>query len=105
MSEKKLSPDILEENNKIPWGKVLKNSTVSEDVSTTEILANLDNDPSEQVMLKAVNNGKLSVLGNFQRQTLSRLSFKGEAGPLLNRYIINLVTTQVHCTSVFPFVL
>lgn len=73
-------------NNKI-WGEVLVDSNVSKTVPTLTVTLN-DDTNEQQVIVKDVNKEKLSVLGNFQKRTLSRLSFKGENGPLLNRYIL-----------------
>lgn len=66
-----------------PWAELLVDSAVP----ATAVAVTLGDDaPIEQpIVAKEPSKDKLSVLGNLQRRTFSRISFNGEAGPLLSR--------------------
>ncbi|XP_043280061.1 inward rectifier potassium channel 2-like isoform X2 [Venturia canescens] len=96
MTEKKLPvreniEDTLNElspTNSGQWSELLVNTTVP----TTTIAVKLCTDEEPPLVegsvdvVKHASKDKLGVLSSFQRRTFSRISFKGESGPLLSRY-------------------
>lgn len=79
-----------------PWCELLGvNSKVSLSPSIVSC-----KDLDTKVNVKDCNKDKLRGFSGFQRRTLSGLSFKSDAGPLLNRYsvkfIYNIIFIIIH---------
>ena len=70
-------------SNATPLDQLLVNSTVP----AVAVAVKVCEDSADEI---GKNNGekqKRGILSNFQRRTFSRISFKGETGPLLSRWI------------------
>lgn len=70
-------------SNATPLNELLVNSTVP----AVAVAVKACEDSADE---NGKNNGgkqKRGILSNFQRRTFSRISFKGETGPLLSRWI------------------
>ena len=98
MTEKKTSScnqiqDNLDEvstTTSTQWSELLVNTAVPATVVAMKMCGGDIKDAAASVetvnVIKGGSKEKLGMLSNFQRRTFSRISFKGEAGPLLGRY-------------------
>lgn len=95
MTEKKLPVSKkVEDNltelstaNQGQWSELLVNTTIPATTIAVKLCAKED-PPVVEGSVDVVKHGskeKLGVLSSFQRRTFSRISFKGESGPLLSR--------------------
>ncbi|XP_033365940.1 inward rectifier potassium channel 16-like isoform X1 [Bombus vosnesenskii] len=73
---------IATDNNTVPLDELLVNSTVP----TTAVAIKVCDDSTDEAGRGNNEKRKRGILSNFQRRTFSRISFKGETGPLLSRY-------------------
>ncbi|XP_076161601.1 ATP-sensitive inward rectifier potassium channel 12 isoform X3 [Ptiloglossa arizonensis] len=69
-------------NNIVPLNELLVNSTVP----AAAVAVKLCEDSADEAGRNNAEKQKRGILSNFQRRTFSRISFKGESGPLLSRY-------------------
>lgn len=76
---KKLEDNVANEKSASPWSELLVNSAVP----ATAVAIKLSEDSPDEITKISTNKDKLGVLSSFQRRTFSRLSFKGEGGPLV----------------------
>lgn len=76
---KKINEDEVHEKSPSPWNELLANSTVP----ATAVAVKLCEDSPDETIKDSNDKNKLGVFNSFQRRTFSRLSFKGEGGPLL----------------------
>ncbi|XP_051171177.1 inward rectifier potassium channel 2-like isoform X1 [Leptopilina boulardi] len=79
---KKINEDEVHEKSPSPWNELLANSTVP----ATAVAVKLCEDSPDETIKDSNDKNKLGVFNSFQRRTFSRLSFKGEGGPLLAKY-------------------
>ncbi|XP_053982082.1 inward rectifier potassium channel 2-like isoform X1 [Hylaeus volcanicus] len=70
------------DNNVASLNKLLVNSTVP----AAAVAVKLYEDSADEAGRNSAEKQKRGILSNFQRRTFSRISFKGESGPLLSRY-------------------
>lgn len=73
---------IATDNNTVPLNELLVNSTTS----TTAVAIKVCDVSADETGRSNNEKQKRGILSNFQRRTFSRISFKGETGPLLSRY-------------------
>nr|XP_012152627.1 PREDICTED: inward rectifier potassium channel 2-like isoform X1 [Megachile rotundata]XP_012152629.1 PREDICTED: inward rectifier potassium channel 2-like isoform X1 [Megachile rotundata] len=69
-------------NSIVPLNELLVNSTVP----TATVAVKVCDDSADEIGRTNADKQKRGILSNFQRRTFSRISFKGETGPLLSRY-------------------
>ena len=74
-------------DNTVPLNELLVNSTAA----TTAVAIKVCDDSADETGRSNNEKQKRGILSNFQRRTFSRISFKGETGPLLSRYIFYFV--------------
>lgn len=72
---------IATDNNTVPLDELLVNSTVP----TTAVAIKVCDNSADEAGRGNNEKQKRGILSNFQRRTFSRISFKGETGPLLSR--------------------
>lgn len=72
---------IATDNNTVPLDELLANSTVP----TNAVAIKVCDDSADEAGRDNNEKQKRGILSNFQRRTFSRISFKGETGPLLSR--------------------
>lgn len=68
-------------NNIVPLNELLVNSTVPAATVAVKVC-----DDSADETGRSQERQRRGILSNFQRRTFSRISFKGETGPLLSRW-------------------
>lgn len=76
---RKIDEDKGHEKSPSPWNELLVNSAVP----ATAVAVKLCEDSPDETTKDSNDKNKLGVFNSFQRRTFSRLSFKGEGGPLL----------------------
>ena len=76
---KELGEELEKEKSLSPWSELLMNSAVP----AAAVAVKLCEDSPDEVEKDTTNKEKPGVLSSFQRRTFSRLSFRGENGPLL----------------------
>lgn len=67
-----------------PWSDLLVNSSVPAAAVAVKLCEDVV--PDDDHLHVPVKEKRGSVIGSFQRRALSRISFRGENGPLLGRY-------------------
>lgn len=70
-------------NSVLPLNELLVNSTVP----AAAVAVKLCEDSADEASRSHAEKQRRGILSNFQRRTFSRISFKGETGPLLSRCI------------------
>ncbi|XP_076292923.1 inward rectifier potassium channel irk-1 isoform X5 [Lasioglossum baleicum] len=76
------STSIATGNSVLPLNELLVNSTVP----AAAVAVKLSEDSADENGRANPEKQRRGILSNFQRRTFSRVSFKGETGPLLSRY-------------------
>ncbi|KAK1124300.1 hypothetical protein K0M31_006672 [Melipona bicolor] len=71
---------IATDNNTVPLNELLVNSTAP----TTAVAIKVCDVSADETGRSNNEKQKRGILSNFQRRTFSRISFKGETGPLLS---------------------
>lgn len=79
INKKNTNEDVIHEKSPSPWNELLVNTTVP----ATAVAVKLCEDSPDETTKDSNDKNKLGVFNSFQRRTFSRLSFKGEGGPLL----------------------
>lgn len=73
-------------NNTVPLDELLVNSTIP----AAAVAIKVCDDSADEAGRGNNEKQKRGIFSNFQRRTFSRISFKGETGPLLSRWILQI---------------
>lgn len=82
-TNEELGEHTIRDSNRVPLDELLVNSTVP----STTVPVKVCDDSADEGGRDNNDKQKRGILTNFQRRTFSRISFKGESGPLLSRWI------------------
>ncbi|PBC28353.1 hypothetical protein APICC_08297 [Apis cerana cerana] len=80
-TNEELGEHTIRDSNRVPLDELLVNSTVP----STTVPVKVCDDSADEGGRDNNDKQKRGILTNFQRRTFSRISFKGESGPLLSR--------------------